>query len=97
MGATIDERKVLVSSTEELKKIFDNIVSDCQWESGHGGYTGTFAEKDGVEIIPGTWGERDAYEHAVKNNPKWGPAFAYKIGKHETGKDIYLIVGWCSE
>jgi len=48
-----------------LREAFDRAVTDAQWEHGHGGYTGTIAEKhSAVEI-------RDSVEQIVKrlSNP----------------------------
>lgn len=75
----------------ELEEKFNEIVKQCEWDFGHAGYTGTFAEKDGVKVIEGNWTEDGARTDCEDNNDKWGPAFAYFIAK-----DTWYIGGWCS-
>ena len=76
---------------DELQAKYRDIVAHCQWESGHGGYSGTFAEKPELRIMPGTWGLEDARRNCQDENDKWGPSFAYQL-------DIggWYIGGWCS-
>ena len=41
-------------SQEEVRTKHDEAVRECQYNSGHGGYTGTLAEKiDGVRAVDG--------------------------------------------
>jgi hypothetical protein len=40
-------------------RAFDNAVRDAQWEYGHGGYTGTLAEKSGFKYF----GEVDSWHY----------------------------------
>lgn len=91
MGGYFQEEIVEAKDSNELAKIFDKMVMDAAWDHGHMGYTGSFAEKRDIEVIDGVWTEEDAYEHALNNNDKWGPAFAYKL---DDGK--WYIAGWCS-
>lgn len=48
MGAT-DFRNELVG--KDLKVEFQRAVEEALWEHGHGGYTGTIAEKDGYVYL----------------------------------------------
>jgi hypothetical protein len=81
------------------KEAFDAAVSDAQYECGHGGYTGTIAEKTSFTEIELPKG-REAYEYAEElidnDDPrvsdKWGPAGCLKYGD-----DSYLFFGWASE
>ena len=36
--------------TDNPKEGFNSLVERAQWEDGHGGYTGTIAEKDGITM-----------------------------------------------
>lgn len=83
------------SGLKDLTVAFENLVKRAAWEHGHGGYTGSFAEKtDGVTVIPAAndyWDRADAEEHATEHAPKWGPAHAYYL---RDGK--WYIGAWCS-
>jgi hypothetical protein len=92
MGAAMDSRVVECKGRDDLLlRVWRQTVEDARYMHGHGGYTGTLAEKWEVVIIPGTWDEEGASEHCVENNDKWGPAFAYNLGDGR-----WYIGGWCS-
>jgi len=75
---------------------FNNAVTDAQWEYGHGGYTGTIAEKSSFVMVKLPEGkEADEYveelmalddgESAMKAvedtfRDKWGPAGCIDLG-----------------
>jgi hypothetical protein len=77
---------------------FKNIVADAQYEHGHGGYTGTIAEKGSFVMINLPKGQ-DAREYANKLiddcdprvDDKWGPAGCIEVKKGE-----FLFFGWAS-
>ena len=83
------------------KEAFDRAVEHAKYESGHGGYTGTIAEKTGFVMIE--IGENhnsanhvaddvlDDDDHPV--NDKWGPAGCVKVLDRE---DEYLFFGVAS-
>lgn len=65
------------------EQAFNSAVADSQYENGHGGYTGTLAEKHSFVVIPvpDEWKgneEKYAYHLIDENDPriddKWGPA-----------------------
>jgi len=81
------------------QEAFDAAVAQARHEYGHGGYTGTIAEKQTFVTLK----ERDekaALALAEKMlsegdplvNDKWGPA-----GCIRTGIDSWLFFGWASE
>lgn len=77
---------------------FTSAVQHAQWEHGHGGYSGTLAEKHEYTIIPLPAGEdpRDFAERLIEEgddriDDKWGPA-----GCIEMGDGKYLFFGWAS-
>lgn len=77
---------------------FSKAVKEAQYESGHGGYTGTIAEKhDFVSILcpKGVAPEVHADNLIDKADPriddKWGPAGCIEVKKGE-----YLFFGWAS-
>lgn len=80
---------------------FNTARDEAQWEHGHGGYTGTIAEKGSfVTVSPPIPDHRLAYRFAdemlgLEKSPvsdKWGPA-----GCVPMGKDEWLFFGWASE
>lgn len=78
---------------------FNAAVEEAQYENGHGGYTGTIAEKSAFHIFSLPEGQ-DAQEYAEKLieeehpkvNDKWGPAGCICIRPGE-----YLFFGWASD
>jgi len=80
------------------REAFQNEVDDAQYEHGHGGYTGTIAEKGNFTLIAVPEGEvpEDFAERLVEAadprvNDKWGPAGCVRIGEGE-----WLFFGWAS-
>lgn len=75
----------------DLSRAFREAVQDARHESGHGGYSGTIAEKSDVKArrtVPMTRAE--AFEFAQKdagNNDKFGPAFAVPVGEASKAKE----------
>jgi hypothetical protein len=92
-----------VASGKTVKEAFDSAVEDAAYEHGHGGYTGTIAEKhEYKQASPKTFESlQDAQEFADRKmdgdhwcNDKWGAA-AYVAFKD--GDQIkYLFFGWAS-
>ena len=93
MGA---ESFVTVSHGETARKAFDEAVESALYECGHGGYTGTIAEKtgfveialpDGVNPVEEANRLIDADDGRIAD--KWGPAGCFTLGKGR-----YLFFGW---
>lgn len=89
--ALVKLAKVVVAGAEsfrnfgrgtDAKQVFNNLVDQAAHESGHGGYTGTIAEKHDFKIVapPMTieQARKKADEMADKSD-KFGPAFAIPI------------------
>lgn len=81
---------------------FDAAVRDARYAYGHGGYTGTIAEKNAFRVItPPAGVDPEAYAHALLNgeettraldiDDKWGPAACIDLGNGE-----FLFFGWAS-
>ncbi len=92
------------ASGKSAKEAFRTAVDEAAWENGHGGYTGTIAEKDsfvmcGDTVYP-TYNE--AYDFANdlidkedrRIDDKWGPAGCVKYLAN--GETKYLFFGWAS-
>ncbi len=80
------------------REAFQNAVDAAQYERGHGGYTGTIAEKHEFTVLrvpenATPW----QYAATLMNNDdhrisdKWGPAGCVKLDT-----DRYLFFGWAS-
>lgn len=80
-----------IDTDKDMQAAFDEAVADARYEYGHGGYTGTLADKDSVILVGEveTWeeaeelsavllGMRDA-EEDERISDKWGPAGAIKV------------------
>lgn len=76
-----------IGEGSDAREVFDRLVSDAQYEYGHGGYTGTIAEKGGygftiVQRNPVTESEArmiaEDYDEQGRCD-KWGPAFAVPL------------------
>src|SRR3990172_3125943 len=78
----------------DASKAFRSAVDDARYEDGHGGYSGTIAEKSSFQIIqhaPVTMEEaRKIVDAKICDNDKWGPAFALPVKKKEGSE----IEGW---
>ena len=89
------------------KSIFRNLVDDAKHESGHGGYSGTIAEKYDFELRSRTpmsrQQARDFIEKDMDQSDKHGPAFAVPIAesKVKSEKEVTLKIpalsGWNAE
>lgn len=88
---------VVRTPEDGLQRRFEQLVEDCQYTYGHGGYTGTFAEKHSVQVIrppadDSVWTQDSARIHCQDNNEKWDDAYAYWLGG-----DQWYIGGYCSD
>jgi hypothetical protein len=75
----------------EPRAAFREAVEDARHESGHGGYSGTIAEKSDFEVRrrePMTRDEaRRFVDDDLEKNDKWGPAFAIPIAEAAKGAE----------
>lgn len=86
------------ASGKTAKEAFQAARDNAFWERGHGGYTGTIAEKTSFVEIP-VADCIDPYKHAqwlVKEcdpriDDKWGPAGCIRLPDNE-----WLFFGWAS-
>ena len=91
---------------KSAQEAFSALVSDARHSEGHGGYTGTIAEKHSFTMIPLSeppedltieqHAQKEAQRLIEKDDPrvcdKWGPAGCFDL---RNGK--YLFFGWASE
>ena len=86
------------ASGDTPEAAFREAVSRAQYEDGHGGYTGTIAEKREFVFIktPEGMSPREYAQHLMDKGDsrvdnKWGPAGCVEL---EPGS--YLFFGWAS-
>lgn len=98
MGANTFITEARGSTAQEA---FDSAVAAAQYDHGHGGYTGTIAEKhDFVKIATvDTLAEAEALADKIidacdpRIDDKWGPAGCINI---RDGAVHFLFFGWAS-
>lgn len=87
------------------KDAFAEVVADAQYQHGHGGYTGTIAEKHEFVLIGEVTSKEEAMDLAEKlidkRDPriddKWGPAGCIKVNRiGPNRKWHFLFFGWAS-
>lgn len=94
MGAEYQSERI-TGNESELQKIHDSLVEDAQYEDGHGGYTGTFAESPGLTVTGKVFATyKEADDWLLDNAEKWENSLAVQI-KSDTN-DKWLIGGWFS-
>jgi len=82
----------------DARNAFTNALQEALHDCGHGGYTGTIAEKRDFTVIPLLEG-REPYEYAEelidegdeRIDGKWGPAGCFDLGRGR-----YFFFGWAS-
>lgn len=90
MGAEFETYKVKAKNSNELKKEYESLVEQAQYDHGHSGYTGSIAESAGLTISSEELSEEEAEEFIDNNTKKWGNSLAVKIKDTE---DQWLIGG----
>ena len=96
MGAAYTQAVLPDQSHDELIATWEAIVEQCLYDYGHSCYSGSFAEKDGLQILSKAFLSTDeAEEYIIEHNDKWGPAMAARVVVKE-GYGWY-IGGWCNE
>lgn len=95
MGATTFRTK---ASGKTAAEAFSAARQKAQYDRGHGGYTGTIAEKSSFVMIalPDGMAAADYAQKLVDDgdrriDDKWGPAGCIKTGDGE-----FLFFGWAS-
>lgn len=82
-----------VARGNTAREAFETAVEDAQYEFGHGGYSGTIAEKSSFTMIPFSGKDVTPMEFAdvliERSDPriddKWGPAGCIEITDIEEG------------
>ncbi len=74
----------MAQKAASARDAFDILVAAAQYEHGHGGYTGTIAEKSNLLMVAELPDGKGPEEHAESVNEgmpydKWGPARCFQI------------------
>ena len=78
MGAT---NYVTISKGQNAKDAFSSAYDKAQWDHGHGGYTGTIAEKDSFVEFPRPKGVRMRTVIKIVHNMTWDDERIIKLEK----------------
>ncbi len=85
--------KIKAKDSEELKLRVKELISQCRYEHGHSGYTGTIAESNGQVIIcQQKMNEENAEEYIFNHAKKWEDNIAVYL----EDEDCYLLGGFYS-
>ena len=75
----------------DVKTKFDGVMESAAYDYGHAGYTGSWAECDGIVMKGGSFGSADSADEWLQEKAeKWGPALAVRIPQG------WAIGAWCS-
>jgi hypothetical protein len=99
------EQFITAAEGATVKDAFGAARGEAAYERGHGGYTGTIAEKDEFVIISDAVGMTRTMAEALAEkllrdgdkriDDKWGPAGVIRFG--EVGEEPgWLFFGWAS-
>ena len=85
-----------VAKGKTAQEAFNKAVADAQWDRGHGGYTGTIAEKQSFEMrsLPKGRDPQEFIDELMEQyefDDKWGPAGCVQLGPEE-----FCFFGWAS-
>lgn len=82
------------------REAFELAVENAQYEHGHGGYSGTIAEKDSFKMVyTGKMLKEQAYafRDTDESAEKWGPAYCIELDLPLVdGKRTFLFFGLSS-
>jgi hypothetical protein len=90
MGAEFMTETITAKTSKEVKAKHDELVERDQYDHGHAGYSGTFAESPGVTISDYEAKDaEDAEQYIDDNAKKWENSIAVRI----KGTDEWVIGG----
>jgi len=90
-------------SGSTAQEAFDNAVKEAQHYHGHGGYTGTIAEKDSFQMATSKILSNEEANHLADElenttfSDKWGPAGCIQINSSQNSfNKTFMFFGWAS-
>ena len=81
MGSEYHTDKLAATNAADAVKEGHAMISQAAWEHGHGGYTGSYAECTGVELLQvrAVTSEAEAYALLDEHCEKWGPMLIVEV------------------
>ena len=95
MGAERNSCKITANTDKEAYVEFAHVTESARYNYGHAGYTGTFAEKEDVDLLPVPDGRMFWTEEELENKADEISKWEFAVGGLIAEK-TYFIVGWCS-
>jgi hypothetical protein len=90
MGAEFCSTTFTAKTSKQVKEKHDELVEQAQYDHGHSGYSGSFAESPGVTVLPAEFDSvENAEEYIDENAKKWENSLAVRI----KGTDTWVIGG----
>lgn len=90
MGAEFVTETITAKTAKQVEKKHDELVEQAQYDHGHAGYTGSFAESPGVTIATYEAKDEDDAEQYIDDNAnKWENSIAVRV----KGTDTWVIGG----
>jgi len=77
-------------SGKDVAQAFREAVNAAAWEHGHGGYTGTLAEKDDYVVIGGDGAELQPRMNWTRLEVEWPDATPVSLGQAQATADRLL-------
>ena len=82
-------------NTTQLNEWFDEVVEDARYDHGHAGYTGTWAEAQGLSVRSEIFDSVEAASNWLESHAeKWGPALAVRVVAGPL--KAWAVGAWCS-
>ena len=93
MGAEFNYHEFKGKTKTEVLNEAKDLIEECLHDYGHAGYTGSFAECDGVVFVNNfaPKDSQEADEWLQDNANKWGPMLILMDNNHN-----YYGGAWCS-
>lgn len=90
MGAEFCCETITAKTAKQVKTKHDELVKQAQYDNGHSGYSGSFAESPGVTVSDQEFDDIEAAEEYIDETAKkWENSIAVRI----KGTDTWVIGG----
>lgn len=81
MGSNFNFTKLKATIDEEAILAGEAVIDQAKWEHGHGGYTGSFAECRGVDLVKADVSVEEVETWLEERAEKFGPMLIVKVGE----------------
>jgi hypothetical protein len=98
MGASYQEARFRAKDRSAAHAHGLALIEQAKWEHGHGGYTGSFAECDGVTVMDRRFPTaRSASSYLNEAAEKYEPALIVQLETAPGEEAEWLMGAWCLE